>query len=257
MKISDRDLKIARKRLLQMHFESKVGHLGGNLSSLDALMILYNEFVGPNDRFILSKGHSAGALYTTLWSIGRLTEDDLKTFHKDDTLLAGHPPAGGISDILFATGSLGHGLSLAAGTALALRLKGQDGTVFCLTSDGEWQEGSTFEAMVFASHHRLNNLKILVDHNQLQGFGTTGEVASMSPLAAKLAGFELDLKVVDGHDPDAIRAALSASSNTCQLIVLETQKGRGVSFMEDRMEWHYLPLSPEQYRQAIREVEDR
>jgi len=257
MTITDSDLKRARKRLLQMHFESRVGHIGGNLSCLDALMVLYHEVLTPQDRFVLSKGHAAGALYTALWSSGRIGDDALKTFHKDATLLAGHPPASGIDDILFATGSLGHGLSLAAGAAKALELKGEGGMVYCLTSDGEWQEGSTYEAMVFASHHRLSNLKILVDHNQLQGFGTTSEVASMAPLGDRLAGFELDLKVIDGHDLGAIRAALASRSNTCQLIVMQTHKGRGVSFMEDRMEWHYLPLGAEQYAQAVQEVEAR
>jgi transketolase len=255
MGLSDTEVKRARKRLLQMHFESGVGHIGGNLSCLDALMVLYHEFIGPEDRFILSKGHSAGALYTALWSMGRLSDDMLKTFHKDATLLAGHPPASGVSDILFATGSLGHGLSLAAGTAKALKLKGQPGTVFCLTSDGEWQEGSTYEAMVFASHHRLDNLKILVDHNNLQGFGSTEDVASMSPLAGKLVGFDLDVRTIDGHDLEAIRSILSTKSNRCQLIVLETKKGHGVSYMEDKMEWHYLPLKEEQYRQALQEIE--
>ncbi len=254
MKLTENDVKAARRRLLQMHFESKVGHIGGNLSCLDALLVLYNEIIGKDDRFILSKGHSAGALYTALWSVGKIADGALSTFHKDATLLAGHPPASGIDDILFATGSLGHGLSLAAGTAKALKLKGQRGTVFCLTSDGEWQEGSTFEAMVFASHHKLNNLKILIDHNSLQGFGRTDEVASMAPLGKKLAGFDLDLCTIDGHDLDAIRSALSRDSNTCQLIVLETKKGRGVSFMEDRMEWHYLPLDEAQYRSALVEL---
>lgn len=254
-KISDLDLKAAKKRLLRMHFESNVGHIGGNLSCLDALLVLYHEFIMQNDRFILSKGHSAGALYTALWSIGALTDDALKTFHKDDTLLAGHPPASGIGEIRFATGSLGHGLSLAAGTAMAMKLTGSAGTVFCLTSDGEWQEGSTYEAMVFAAHHRLNNLKILVDHNKLQGFGSTGTVASMAPLGDKLAGFDLDIQAIDGHDLHAIRAALSIKSNACRLIVLETNKGRGISFMEDRMEWHYLPINAEQYTRAIDEVD--
>jgi len=257
MKLSDFKIAQARKRLLKMHYESGVGHIGGNLSCLDAVMLLYHEYIGPQDRFVLSKGHSAGALYTTLWSVGRLSDDMLAKFHKDDTLLAGHPPAAGIDDILFATGSLGHGLSLAAGTAKALKLKGQEGTVFCLTSDGEWQEGSTYEAMVFAAHHKLNNLKILVDHNGLQGFGRTGDVASMYPLAEKFAGFELDVQVVDGHDLEAIRRAVSARSNTCQLIVLETKKGRGVSYMEDRMEWHYLPLDKVQYEKAIQEIDAR
>jgi transketolase len=237
-----------------MHFESKVGHIGGNLSALDALMVLYHEFIGLQDRFVLSKGHSAGALYTALWSIGRLTDADLATFHRDGTLLAGHPPAAGIPEIQFATGSLGHGLSLAAGTAKALALKDRPGRVFCLTSDGEWQEGSTYEALVFAAHHRLSNLTILVDHNGLQGFGSTAEVASMSPLAGRLAGFDLDIVTIDGHDPEAIRRAL-APGERLRLIVLQTRKGNGVSFMQDRMEWHYLPIDAAQYAQAIAEIE--
>src|SRR6266567_3864426 len=126
------------------------------------MLVVFHEHLRQGDQFILSKGHAAGALYTALWSMGRLQEDDLKTFHRDGTLLAGHPPATGIADIAFATGSLGHGLSLAAGTALALNLKKSDARVACMTSDGEWQEGSTWEALIFACHHRLANLTVMV-----------------------------------------------------------------------------------------------
>jgi transketolase len=255
MKLSKEILMTARKRLLQMHYESGVGHIGGNLSCLDAILLTLHDYVKEEDRFILSKGHAAGALYTALWSLGRLSNDHLKTFHKDNTLLAGHPPAAGIKEILFATGSLGHGLSLAAGTALSLQLKQLSGKVFCLTSDGEWQEGSTWEALIFATHHRLNNLTILVDHNNLQGFGTTQKVASMSPLAEKIAGFDLDIQQVNGHDLSAIRAVLDTPSQKCRVVILETVKGHGVSFMENRMEWHYLPLKESQYQQAIQELD--
>lgn len=155
----------ARKRLLQMHFDSGVGHIGGNLSALDAMLVVFHQYLRAGDQFILSKGHSAGALYVSLWSVGRLKDEELKLFHKDNTLLAGHPPARGIADIPFATGSLGHGLSLAAGTALGMKLKHSNAQVVCLTSDGEWQEGSTWEALIFASHHALSNLTVLVDHN--------------------------------------------------------------------------------------------
>lgn len=253
-RLMTKELSNARKRLLQMHFDSGVGHIGGNLSSLDAMMLVFHEYLTDEDRFVLSKGHSAGALYITLWSLGRLLDQDLKLFHKDNTLLAGHPPAQGIADIPFATGSLGHGLSLAAGTALAFRLKGSDAQVVCMTSDGEWQEGSTWEALIFASHHRLTNLTVLVDHNNLQGFGATSDVASMSPLWDRLQGFEVDLQVVDGHDLDAIRIALDSEQQCMRVIVLRTVKGYGVSFMENRMESHYLPLSEDQFRQAIEEV---
>jgi transketolase len=211
--------------------------------------------VHSEDKFILSKGHSAGALYIMLWSLGRLSDEALKKFHKDDTLLAGHPPASGIEEILFATGSLGHGLSLAAGTALSMRLKKQKGGVYCLTSDGEWQEGSTWEALIFAAHHGLHNLTILVDHNKLQGLGGTHDVASMSPLAEKISGFNLDVQSIDGHDLVAIRAALDKPADRCRIIILETTKGRGVRFMENCMESHYLVLKEDQYRQAIQELE--
>jgi transketolase len=245
----------ARRRLLQMHFESGVGHIGGNLSALDAMLVVFHEYLSGDDQFVLSKGHSAGALYIALWSTGRLQEQDLKLFHKDNTLLAGHPPAKGIAEIPFATGSLGHGFSLAAGTALGFKLKNNDAQVVCLTSDGEWQEGSTWEALIFACHHKLNNLTILVDHNNLQGFGSTADVASMSPLWDRLQGFELDLQVVDGHDPIAIRAALSSEKSRLRIIVLRTVKGRGVGFMENRMDSHYLPLTKPQFQLAMKELE--
>lgn len=247
-------LSRARQRLLQMHFDSGVGHIGGNLSTLDAMLVVFHDHLQAGDEFILSKGHSAGALYTALWSVGKLTDEDLKTFHRDNTLLAGHPPAEGIAGIPFATGSLGHGLSLAAGTAMAFRLKQRASKVICLTSDGEWQEGSTWEALIFASHHRLANLTVLIDHNNLQGFGFTADIASMSPLWDRLRGFDVDLQVVDGHDLDAIQAALAVACDRLRIIVLKTVKGHGVSFMENRMEWHYLPLSEAQFLQASQEI---
>ena len=253
--LAQQDFSRARKRLLQMHFDSGVGHIGGNLSALDAMLVVFHEFLKGNDQFILSKGHSAGALYTALWSTGRLSDADLLTFHRDDTLLAGHPPAYGIAGIPFATGSLGHGLSLAAGTALAFKLKDEAARVFCLTSDGEWQEGSTWEALIFACHHRLDNLCVLVDHNNLQGFGSTAAVASMSPLWERLKGFDAHLQVIDGHEPDALRAALTAGGSRLNIIVLKTIKGHGVEFMENRMEWHYLPLTERQFQQAVEEID--
>jgi transketolase len=251
------DFARARKRLLQMHFEAGVGHIGGNLSAIDGLLIVVHEYAQPDDIFILSKGHSAGALYTALWTLGHLSDDDLTTFHKDGTLLAGHPPVAGIPAIAFATGSLGHGLSLSAGTALGFRLRRNAARVFCLMSDGEWQEGSTWEALIFAAHHRLNNLTVLVDHNNLQGFGSTKDVASMSPLWEKLAGFDVEIDVVEGHDPPAIRAALNRTVAGPHLVFLRTKKGSGVSFMEDRIEWHYLPLTEEQFQLALQEIDRR
>jgi transketolase len=239
-----RDLRrTARRRLLTMHFQSGVGHLGGSLSCLDALLVLYHWMLGADDRFVLSKGHAAGALYVALWSAGRLSDADLDTFHRDDTLLAGHPPAAGINDILFATGSLGHGICLAGGLALSARDAGSPRRIFCLTSDGEWQEGSTWEALIFAAHHRLANLTILVDVNGLQGFGRTADVASLN-LEPALRGFGVELDRVDGHDPEQLMAALNRTPGRGpQVIAMTTRKGNGVSFLENRLESHYLPLS--------------
>jgi transketolase len=152
------------------------------------MLLVHHELMSPGDRFVLSKGHSAGAYYVVLWSLGKLSDADLDSFHKDGTRLAGHPPSHGIPEIEFATGSLGHGLSLAAGLALAAKLKGQTHRIYCLTSDGEWQEGSTLEALIFAAHHKLSNLTIMIDQNGLQGFGTTAEVASMDDMSKRLAG---------------------------------------------------------------------
>jgi transketolase len=248
-------IRRARARLLRMHYESGIGHIGGNLSALDLMVVLHHEALQPPDQFVLSKGHAAGALYVTLWSLGRLTDDDLRTFHKEGTTLSGHPPTQGIAEIPFATGSLGHGLSLAAGLALAKRLKGEPGRVYCLTSDGEWNEGSTWEALIFARHQELSNLRVIVDLNGLQGFGSTAEVADLHPLAAKFREFRLRTREIDGHDPVAIREALTCPAPGPDVIVAKTRKGRGISFMEDRMEWHYLPLSADLFEQALAELE--
>ncbi|WP_246102037.1 transketolase [Methylobacterium terricola] len=244
-------LTLARWRLLAMHRDAGVGHVGGNLSALDAMMLVHHEMLGASDRFVLSKGHAAGALYVTLWSRGLIAEADLATFHADGTRLPGHPPARGLPGIRFGTGSLGHGLPLAGGLALAARLQGRDGRVFCLTSDGEWQEGSTFEALIFCAHQRLANLTILIDYNRLQGFGTTEEVASLDPIGRVLAGFDVEIREADGHDLAAMRRALTPGTDRPVVVVLHTVKGHGVPALEGRLDSHYLPLTEDQVREAM------
>ena len=247
--------RMARKRLLKMHYEAGVGHIGGNLSALDAILVLHHTVMRPEDVFILSKGHAAGALYTTLWAAGKITEKELRTFHKDGTYLAGHPVMGWSDDIPFATGSLGHGLSVAAGMALGYKLQGLDRHIYCLTSDGEWQEGSSWEALNFAVQNKLTNLTILVDENHLQGFGTTEDIASM-PLKCKLNGFGAWLAQVNGHDYQELKRVLQVKSPyQVRIVLMDTIKGRGASFMENKMEWHYLPMNAEQYQLALQEVE--
>jgi transketolase len=249
-------LAAARKRLLQMHFESRVGHIGGNLSALDMLMVLHHCVLEKDDVFVLSKGHAAGALYVTLWSLGRLSDEDLGQFHAERTKLSGHPAPQWMPEIPFATGSLGHGLPLGAGVALGKALQGRPGRVFCLLSDGELQEGSTWEALIFIKHHRLAPLTVLIDANGLQGFGSTQEVSGLELSVEKFRQFGLAACEIDGHDPRAILAACTATAPGPQVIIARTHKGRGISFMEDRMEWHYLPMSAEQYQTALRDLQE-
>ncbi len=244
----------AKLRLLQMHFDSGAGHIGGDLSALDILLVLYHNILSPEDDFVLSKGHAAGALYVTLWSIGLLRDEDLRQFHQDATRLPGHTPASGIPGIRFATGSLGHGLSLASGLALGKRLQNMPGRVFALMSDGEWNEGSCWDALIFSNHQKLANLTFIVDLNGLQGFGSTHEVAELGSLADKFKEFGVVTEELDGHDPAALTSALDSPIPGPRALIARTCKGHGVSFMENRMEWHYLPMSGEQYEQAIREI---
>jgi transketolase len=248
-------IKKTRKRLIDMHFDSGIGHIGGNLSALDILMVLFHTVLGAQDTFILSKGHAAGALYATLWSIGRLKDEDLLGFHRDDTKLSGHPAPDFLPEIPFSTGSLGHGLSLAAGIALGKTLQKQPGRVFCLLSDGEMQEGSTWEALIFLAHRLVAPLTVFIDANGLQGFGTTKEVSGLQLTAEKFRNFGLAAEEIDGHDVNAIAAACERSNSGTKIYIAHTCKGCGISFMENRMEWHYLPMTEEQYKQALKELE--
>ncbi|RJG04653.1 transketolase [Noviherbaspirillum cavernae] len=244
----------ARKRLLDMHYRAKAGHLGGNLSCLDALITLHHAVMQPDDRFVLSKGHAAGALYVTLWSQGKLRDEALDSFCLDNTTLPGHPSGPGIPGLMFSTGSLGHGPSLSAGLAMAARHKGDGRRIYCLCSDGEWQEGACWEALIFAAHQRLDNLTILIDQNGLQGFGTTLEVISCNDLAPRLAAFGATVKMADGHDHSSILEAVSAGEKDKPLIViLDTVKGRGLHY-ENRLESHYLPLSEDAYTEACAKI---
>lgn len=249
--------KRARLRLLKMHFEAGVGHIGGNLSALDAMIHLHHYSMNSSDRFVLSKGHAAGALYVALWSIGKISDDQLKTFHKDNTKLAGHPPLNWIDEIPFATGSLGHGLGLACGLATGNKLQNRDEQIFCLMSDGEWQEGSNFEALIFLHHQQLKNVTVIIDCNGLQGFGSTHDVASLDLEKLRNIFLSLNFEVleIDGHDENDLKK-LAQKKDRPQIFLMKTTKGCGVSFMENRMEWHYLPLSEDLYDKAKKEIEN-
>lgn len=243
-------------QLLKMHYESGVGHIGGSLSALDVSLFLHHNILQKDDQFILSKGHAASALYIALWSIGKIDEAELSSFHKDNTRLSAHPAPNSFLEIPFATGSLGHGLGLACGLALGNKLQEKNGDIFCLTSDGEWQEGSNMESLIFLNHHQLDNLSVIVDCNNLQGFGTTDEVASMNinRLAKIFSAFDLEIIIINGHSEIKLQQAFALKSNKPKIILMNTNKGNGISFMSNKMQWHYLPLTKDLYEQAVREI---
>ena len=183
-----------------------------------------------------------------------LDDSDLDSFSGDNTRLPGHPSGTGIPGVLFATGSLGHGPSLAAGLALAAKHQKSDRHIYCLCSDGEWQEGSCWEALAFSVHHQLNNLTIIIDQNGLQGFGTTAEIISCSDLTPRIASFGAHVQHIDGHDCLIIKKALETTSlEKPNVLILDTIKGKGLHF-EGEMQSHYLPLSEDQYRAACADM---
>lgn len=251
-----RDALAIRKNFLKMHFEAQAGHIGTGLSCIEILTFIYRVWKRPQDRFILSKGHGASSLYATLHYTGLLSDKDLATYYQDGTSLPAHPAAGAFAEIPVATGSLGHGFSIACGISYSSRwLLKNDLQVAVLLSDGECNEGAVWEAALFASHHQLSNLVVLVDVNGLQGFGRTQDVMNLEPFKKKWEAFGFETHEVNGHDFSEISEAMRRSSTRPKCILAQTIKGKGVSFMEGQLEWHYLPLKEEQYRTAVMELE--
>ena len=248
-----RDALAIRRKFLLMHYQAKAGHIGTGLSAIDILAFLHKSWLGPDDKFILSKGHGASSLYATLHHYGVFSDEVLDTYYKDGTLLPAHPAAGAFAAIPAATGSLGHGLPIAAGIAFARKnLTRTAARVATLLSDGECNEGSVWEAASFAAHHQLSNLLVIIDANGLQGFGATRDVLDMEPMADKWKAFGFDTREIDGHDFEQLREACSELHATRpRCIVARTDKGKGVAFMEGKMEWHYLPMSEAHYVEAL------
>jgi len=246
-----------RRKFLDMHYHARSGHLGSGLSAIEILTYLYSGWLRETDEFILSKGHGASALYATLHHFGKLSDAELATYYQDGTLLPAHPAPRAIRAIPVATGSLGHGLPIAAGMAHSYKyLRQTDARVACLLSDGECNEGSTWEAALFASHHSLDNLTVLVDANGIQGFGRTNDVLRLEPFAQKWQAFGFHVSECSGHDFAQLHAAIGPPGNgRPRCIIARTVKGRGVSFMEDTVDWHYWPMSAAQYGQAIAELD--
>lgn len=259
-----RELNDIRKRCLKqvltLHKAANSGHIGSSLSCLDLLVFLLSKQMEQEDEFILSKGHAAAALYATLAETGRIPRELLNSYYQDGTLLAAHPPCGGkLPFVRFGTGSLGHGLSLAAGIALSTRFTKKKKEVYCIISDGDCNEGSTWEAAMFAAHHKLDNLNVIVDRNNLQGFGFSQEVLGLEPFADKWKSLNFDVYLIeDGNDLANIVKVFQESSgkktDRPKCFIAKTVKGSGVSFMENKMEWHYLPMNDNHFEQALGEA---
>lgn len=245
-----------RRKFLRMHFRAQAGHIGTGLSCIDILTYVYGGWLKPEDVFILSKGHGASSLYATLHHFEQLSDAELKTYYQEGTLLPAHPASLGHPAIPVATGSLGHGLPISNGLAFArLVLSKSRGRVACLLSDGECNEGAVWEAALFAAHHRLKNLVAVVDANGLQGFGRTSEVLDLEPLVGKWKAFGWEVRDVNGHSFAELDSAFAMQSSRPLAIIARTIKGKGVSFLEDRLESHYWPINESQLSQALRELD--
>jgi transketolase len=245
-------------KVLELYKTAGVGHIGSSLSCLEILVDLCFQRMGGDDVLVLSKGHAAAALYTTLSLSGRLPEADLSSFYRDGTLLAAHPPCSRrIQAIPFGTGSLGHGLGLACGIALSQRFTEKQFNVFTVLSDGDCNEGSTWEAVLFASQQKLSPLTAVVDLNGIQGIGYTKDILNLEPFADKWRAFGFSVAVADnGNDFADLAQAYQQVANSPgpRCVVARTIKGHGISYMADKVEWHYLPMKDEHYAQALSEL---
>jgi transketolase len=247
-----------------MVHRAKSSHIGTCLSMADLLAVLYGEVlrIQPHhptwperDRFILSKGHGAAILYAALAERGCFPVEWLDQYSADGSPLTGHV-SHHVPGIELSTGSLGHGLSVGAGLALAARRSGATWRTVVLCSDGELDEGSNWEPILFAPHHRLGGLTLLVDYNKIQSFGTVEEVLPLEPLADKFRAFRWAVTEIDGHDHAAIRTALTAPAGDMpHCIIAHTVKGRGVDFMEGRLAWHYKSPNDDELAHALAQVE--
>jgi len=256
--------RLARREILAMIQSAGMGHVGGDFSVIDILTTLYfaelnidpsNAAKGNRDWFILSKGHCAAAFYATLAYSGYFDPHELSTFMQPMSMLNGHPSKGKISGIETSTGPLGHGLPIAVGIAIAAKIQKQDQRTFVVLGDGELQEGTNWEAAMTASQYKLSNLIVIIDRNRLQQGAGTEDTNGLDPLDKKWESFGWDVQVVDGHEPlellDAIRGQ---KSDRPRCIIANTVKGKGVSFMENRAEWHHKVPSVEQNGAALEEL---
>ena len=259
--------KKSRLHCLKMVYESQAAHIASALSIIDILSVLYKNVLNvfpsepenPNrDRFILSKGHACVGVYAVLAECGFFDKELLTTYSKNGSILMNHI-SHKVNGVEFSTGSLGHGLPFSVGKAVAAKKKKQDWKIYVLMSDGELQEGSNWEALMFAAHHELDNLVAIIDYNNLQSLTTVDDTLNIQPLNTKLDSFGWHVIEVDGHSHDAIIKCFENAKqvkNKPTVIIAKTTKGKGVSYMENKVEWHYKSPTEEEFHNAISEIEN-
>jgi transketolase len=259
--------KNVAKNIVTLAHKNKASHIGGSLSVLDVLVVLYGKIMkydtkNPNyesrDRLLYSKGHACLALYATLYEMGFYSLESLNTFTADGSYFTSHVNHK-VPGIELSTGSLGHALNVACGIALAGKIKHKKWRVFTIVSDGELDEGSNWEALLFAPHHQLNNLTVIVDYNKIQSFGDVKNVLNLEPLKDKLVAFGWHTVEINGHNHQEIEASLLGATTQQKptIIIANTIKGNGIPFMENELAWHYKSPSDEQLQQALHYIDNR
>ncbi|MEN9414141.1 MAG: hypothetical protein RLZ62_445 [Bacteroidota bacterium] len=253
-----------RKQVLEMVYRSKASHIGAAFSIADIIAVLYNDIMqcypekpdhADRDRFILSKGHAGVVVYAVLAELGYFDKSLLETYYQNGSNLSGHISHKGVPGVEFSTGSLGHGVCAAAGMAWVAKASRKSHRVFTIMGDGECQEGSVWEMATFAAHYQLSNLTVLVDHNKLQSMDTLEKTMSVSNLRERWSSFGWDTVETDGHNHEMLREVLSRSvSQKPRCVIAHTVKGKGVSFMENKVEWHYRDPQPAEYNLAMEEL---
>lgn len=260
--------EINRRRLIEVVYNAKAGHIGGDLSCLNVMTALYFDIMNVSpadvknpdrDRFVLSKGHCVEALYVTLEAKGFLKKEITDTLGKFGSILSGHPTIE-VPGIEVNTGALGHGLSIGVGMALAAKMDKRDYKTFVMMGDGEQGEGSIYEAAMAGHQYKLDNLVAIIDRNHLQISGNTEDVMAIEDIAARWTAFGWDVKRMDGDDMEDIMktfAAIDYTNHKPHLLISNTTKGKGVSYMENVAKWHHGMPNEEQYRQALSEIDER
>jgi len=253
-----------KKNVIQMTHDGNSSHIGSCLSIADILSVLYFDFLKtfPNDPnnnsrdwFILSKGHAGAAIYATLSGMGYFDKSFLKKHYQNGSIMSGHVSHKSIPGVEFSTGSLGHGLPVACGIAHGLKIDNKENKVVCLLSDGECDEGSNWEAILYAGHFCLNNLVVIVDYNKIQSLDTTENTIALEPFSDKWKSFKWDVLECNGHNHQEFLEALHFKTKLPKVIIAHTTKGKGVSFMENNVLWHYRSPQGKEFKNAMKEIE--